>query len=62
MMINSIRFDTNAKKRVQNRLPDLKQYSVVGFRPNGDFSILRNRDNDVSRFGNTGFPPLMGEI
>ena len=62
MIIDSIRFDTNAKKRVQNRLPDLKQYSVVGFRPNGDFSILRNRDIYVSKIGNTDFPPLVGEF
>ena len=25
-----------------------------------DFSILRNRDNDVSRFGNTDFSQLVG--
>lgn len=28
----------------------------------GDFSILRNRDNNVSKFGNTDFRPLVGMI
>ena len=37
-------------------------YSVIGFRHQGDFSILRNRDNYVSRFGNTDFPQLVGKI
>ncbi len=29
MIIDNIRLDTNAKKRVQNKLPDVIQYSVV---------------------------------
>ncbi len=42
MIVDSIHLDTNAKKRVQNRLPDVIQYSVVCFRLNGDISILWN--------------------
>lgn len=33
-----------------------------GFTRYCDFSILRNRDNNISKFGNTGFPLLVGKI
>ena len=36
--------------------------SILIFSISCDLSILRNRDNDVSRFGNTDFPQLVGEM
>ncbi len=45
----------------QNRLPDIIRYSIICFRLNGDILILRNRDNDISKLGNTDFPHLVGE-
>ncbi len=44
-----------------NNLSDIIQYFIVGFLFNGDYSILCNRDNDVSIFGNTNFPPQADE-
>lgn len=41
--------------------PNLWGKIFKNFAKGCDFSIMRNRDNDVSEFGNTDFPSLLGK-
>lgn len=61
MIIDSVSRFGDAKIESQKWLPDYFMYSIVVFRFNSDFSILCNRENDISRSGNTGFPQLVGK-
>ncbi len=61
MIIDASPVSVTLKRASRNGHPDIIQYSVVYFRLNSDYSNLCNRDNDVSKMGNTDFPPLVGE-
>lgn len=61
MIIDTSPVLVTLKRASGNGHPDIIQYSVVYFRLNSDYSNLCNRDNDVSKLGNTDFSQLVGK-
>lgn len=61
MIIDNVHQNGGTPKESQKRLPDIKQYSVVGLRHECDYSILHNRDIAAPNWGTLVFPQLVEE-
>lgn len=62
MIIDNVHQNGGTPKESQKRLPDIKQYSVVGSRHECDYSILHNRAIAAPKWGTLIFPRLWEKV